>query len=723
MNVKGVVFDFDGPIFDGRSAALKSLDQTIQKFGAPKVNFHVLPLLRPTQLIALVYADSGLSLDRLDEICRYYRCRLEDAEDEIQIHDEVRLTIATLHADGFRLAILSSRHEANLRNRLTRLNLIDFFSKIVGRDTASVSKPDPESVKYVASQLDIAPTELVVVGDSDADFTAAQGAGAHYYHANWSGEPCGLVSTSVGVVTLRDQRDLRVVLSGRGPNATSAADALPGDLLDALNAKTFCFYAGAGVSVPSGIGGWQDHYLPILTELEVRPLVNNHELPDILQLLCGSPVGARRVFDDFRASFADASIRPNSYHFSMQRSRASTIWTSNYDNLFEKAGAIAGFDRRLVVNDTELMQNFHGSSLLIKMNGDFEHAKYSDDLRWDIVLLQEQFDMADNDRREIWRMFEDDYRNSLIVFVGVSFSDPVLRRIITTVRQRIPRTRHKHLFLTREAQHPAEAMQFALHAQNLDRNNIRTMFFKTFPDISRYVARISAFANQPIIGFSGDAKLSSEVNASAEYLPKGSLSVTKIEKLCQRLASKLARKGFRVTSGHGPGVGVPAVSAAFDVDPMRARFYLRKSGTSTYGRTAPAVIVSGDTYTPMRERFINELSLLIAMGGVNWDNEIQLGVIEEIELAFSQQIPIVLLPQAGGHVFDYHQRFLERIDSTYKDSSLADSIRSANEKVWALSASALIDFGDGDMVLLLEDLISDAVGATIRDRSAMRVAW
>lgn len=125
----------------------------------------------------------------------------------------------------------------------------------------------------------------------------------------------------------------------------------------------------------------------------------------------------------------------------------------------------------------------------------------------------------------------------------------------------------------------------------------------------------------------------------------------------------------------------------------------------------------------MRERFINEISLLIAMGGVDWGSQVQQGVIEEVELALSRKIPIVLLPQAGGHVFDYHQRFLKRIDSTYNDSSLANSIRSANEKVWAMSASNLIAFSDGDMALLLEDLISDAVGASMRDWSAERVAW
>ena len=69
------------------------------------------------------------------------------------------------------------------------------------------------------------------------------------------------------------------------------------------------------------------------------------------------------------------------------------------------------------------------------MNGDFDSAQYRSDLDWDLVFLEEQFDTAELKRREIWRLFEDDYRNKLIVFIGVSFKDPALRRILSVTAQ------------------------------------------------------------------------------------------------------------------------------------------------------------------------------------------------------------------------------------------------------------------------------------------------
>jgi hypothetical protein len=211
----------------------------------------------------------------------------------------------------------------------------------------------------------------------------------------------------------------------------------------------------------------------------------------------------------------------------------------------------------------------------------------------------------------------------------------------------------------------------------------------------------------------------------ATRLPNASLSDSAVYGLCQTLGAKLAKKGFRVTSGYGPGVGVPAVSAAFSEDPLRARFYLRKAGKSVYNRTAPAIVVPShdESFGAMRQRFVLELSLLVALGGVNYQAGIRSGAIEEIELALKHQIPTILIPQAGGHVYEYQQQFLGRIGAAYPDP-LAAFIRAANEKVWALSAPELEGSSAGDrMVSLFEDVIYKAVGAAIRDRSVGRKEW
>jgi hypothetical protein len=90
---------------------------------------------------------------------------------------------------------------------------------------------------------------------------------------------------------------------------------------------------------------------------------------------------------------------------------------------------------------------------------------------------------------------------------------------------------------------------------------------------------------------------------------------------------------------------VPSVEVAFQKNPTAARFYLRRRGSSQYSCTAPAVIIPGDDFGPMRERFIGELDLLVAIGG---DDQGAGGTETEIDLALKRSIPVVILRQGDG---------------------------------------------------------------------------
>ena len=217
---------------------------------------------------------------------------------------------------------------------------------------------------------------------------------------------------------LRSVEDMTAVLCDTPRRSLASHQSMPTNLVEAIRAGRLVFYAGAGVSVPSGIGGWEDHYLPIMRRLHVGPWIDDFNLPELLQLVAADSARSENVYRLFKQSFADRQPRPNAYHYAMIRSGASHIWTTNYDQLFESTLVGGGFPHRVVKNDRELLENFEHSQLIVKMNGDFEHSTYAANLDWGIVLLEEQFDLAESRRREIWRFFEDDYRSASIVFVG-----------------------------------------------------------------------------------------------------------------------------------------------------------------------------------------------------------------------------------------------------------------------------------------------------------------
>jgi len=383
-------------------------------------------------------------------------------------------------------------------------------------------------------------------------------------------------------------------------------------------------------------------------------------------------------------------------------------------SLFEPALSKSTLDYRVAKNDQELLQKFGSQRLLIKMNGDFEAASYDSELNWNIVLLEEQFDLAEFRRREIWRLLEDDYRSKSIIFVGVSFRDYSLRRLIAAASKNMPRTRYRHYLLMKAPTHQAEWAMFQFYQKYLKRYSIETLCFRDFGAIDRFVRRVAIVANRPVIGFSG------AMTEAGTALPGGVLDSAGIGDLCKSLGRSLAERGFRVTSGHGRVVGIESVEGAFEADPLAARFYLRRRGTSQFSRLAPAVIVSDDSLEEMRARFIPECDLLFAIGGdaAAETGQPLSGTVSEIERARKLGIPVLILKQAGGAAGAYADRYLSQVDASYADKALAQRISSVNGSLHAVLPEELSAYFRSTLPEAIESLVAETFGSFTKQQGA-----
>jgi phosphoglycolate phosphatase-like HAD superfamily hydrolase/NAD-dependent SIR2 family protein deacetylase len=717
FSLRGVIFDFDGPIFDGRAASQKALTATFDQYarlvGRPGIPIATLPLYGPGALIALAYADTPAAAPKLAEICDFYRKTLEASERQSTIVTGILSILQDLNGRDIKCAILSSRETVELVDRVTALGLRELFGEIWGRDVPSGQKPDPAVLRALAEKLNIAPADLIYVGDSDRDYDATVGTEIAYYHAAWAGEPSSRAYTGCRAI-LDSVADLEAVVRDT-PGATLGSHKnMPPSLKEAIDVNRLAFYAGAGVSVQSGIGGWNDHYFPILQQLNVSLWAKQpgYSLPQLLQLAAATPARSEDVYRRFKESFSQRMRRrPNPYHYAMMRSSASRIWTTNYDQLFEVAVADSNLPHRIVSDDAALLENFSHSHLIIKMNGDFEHSKYANDLEWNIVFLEEQFDLAERDRREIWRLFEDDYRGSCMVFVGTSFTDPALRRLLSNAAKAVPRTRFWHHLLVKAAQHPADRVIESMYVESLKRMRIETHLFKDYADIERWVRQVAVIARRPIIGLSGTAKQDDKgVLVPDGVFDGGAIKAADINAFCERIGRGLVRRNFRVTSGHGPGVGIPAVESAFKENSSAARFYLRKRGHSQFSRTAPAVVVPSDGFGPMRERFIGEIDLLVAIGGQPRNGE-KTGTEIEIDMALERSIPVIILKQAGGSAAQRKPEMMTNLAATYSDTKVAALVRKVNQELDAVAPEALLSYVDSVLIDQIDDLIAVSVGS------------
>ena len=89
---------------------------------------------------------------------------------------------------GLKLAILSADTEDNIQSFVHTWNLASYFDTWVG-DQPGLSKPDPKLLHLACDRLQVLPSEVLVIGDSDADIELAlrgEAAGAIGFSYGWS---------------------------------------------------------------------------------------------------------------------------------------------------------------------------------------------------------------------------------------------------------------------------------------------------------------------------------------------------------------------------------------------------------------------------------------------------------------------------------------------------------------------------------------------------------
>ncbi len=89
-------------------------------------------------------------------------------------------TLEALRASGKRLAVTSNKGEVLLRSGLQDLGLLDFFELVIGELPGQPKKPHPETWHHRVAPYfqDLAPSDVLVVGDGEPDMGWAKAIGA-----------------------------------------------------------------------------------------------------------------------------------------------------------------------------------------------------------------------------------------------------------------------------------------------------------------------------------------------------------------------------------------------------------------------------------------------------------------------------------------------------------------------------------------------------------------
>ena len=180
-----VLFDLDGTLIDSIELILNSARYAFEKLDreCPPDSEWTAGIGIPLFTMFGRYAKDAA--DQAALIAAYREYQLANHDRLIRCYDDVVDTVAILSASGHELGIVTSKSEALAMRGLAHVGLARFMDTVVGCDSSTRHKPDPEPVQIALHRLDCAPENAVFVGDSVHDILAGNAAGVTTLAATW----------------------------------------------------------------------------------------------------------------------------------------------------------------------------------------------------------------------------------------------------------------------------------------------------------------------------------------------------------------------------------------------------------------------------------------------------------------------------------------------------------------------------------------------------------
>jgi phosphoglycolate phosphatase len=184
--VSAVLFDLDGTLLDTLADIALALNRTLLEHGCQSMADSDVrrmigrgaPILIERALHSQGRAiDAAAQAGMVERFFHYYGALEEMNEDSAQPFAGAAELLHTLHDAGLRTAVVTNKQHRFASSLLERLSLSRWIDVVVGGDTCTRRKPDPQPLLFACESLHVPPSASLMVGDSVNDVQAARAAG------------------------------------------------------------------------------------------------------------------------------------------------------------------------------------------------------------------------------------------------------------------------------------------------------------------------------------------------------------------------------------------------------------------------------------------------------------------------------------------------------------------------------------------------------------------
>lgn len=174
-NVKAVIFDMDGVLFNTEQIYLDVWTKVFHKYGykmTKEVYCEVIGTGRENvKKVFMKEFGEDIPIEEMykekDELL------FRELKKSVPLKEGAYELLKYLKNQNYKLALGTSALRERMENQLRKANFIDIFDTVVCREDVKETKPNPETFLRASEKLGVEPNECVVIEDSSAGIIAA----------------------------------------------------------------------------------------------------------------------------------------------------------------------------------------------------------------------------------------------------------------------------------------------------------------------------------------------------------------------------------------------------------------------------------------------------------------------------------------------------------------------------------------------------------------------
>lgn len=310
------------------------------------------------------------------------------------------------------------------------------------------------------------------------------------------------------------------------------------NLVKELQADNLAIFAGAGLSKSAGFVDWKNLLTEVAEELDLDIDKEASDLVSLAQYHVNSKRNRTKINQLIIEEFSK-NIVVTDNHRILARLPINTFWTTNYDNLIEKA-----LDNAKKVVDVKhdpkqlLTSPKRRDAVVYKMHGDYQHPQ-------DAVIIKDDYERYSLKRNEFYIALRGDLLTKKFLFLGFSFADPNIDYILGRIRASYTENHQTHYCILRRVQKLSgeDRADFEYREkkqkyfiEDLQRVGVETLLVNEYSEITDILKEVESSFKKRTIFISG---------AAHDFSP---YSKEEVEKFIFELSKEIIKLDFRIVT-------------------------------------------------------------------------------------------------------------------------------------------------------------------------------